>query len=171
VAGLELVHASPGNDLAIRWDLAGNTSHVTRRRLRRSGALHLLEDVRHAFRRRGSHQMSSAMLRFGHNALRLLSKSYGNVSKDATQNRPEWLFLRGKPDCHLKDRPAALTVDCDGHNGPASARHSMSLSRSTASRSREISDERPLRAANAAATGRRLTTVSPDLKVPIRKNR
>jgi hypothetical protein len=49
-AGLELLHAGPGNDLAIRWELARNMSHVTPRRRRRSSARHLLGDVRHAFR-------------------------------------------------------------------------------------------------------------------------
>ena len=125
----------PGNDLAIRWDLARNTSHVTPRRLRRSRARHRQEDVRHAFRRRGSYQMSSAPLRFGHNALRLPSKSYGNVSKGATQYRPSGrsFAASGLPF----GRQTASTVYCDGHNGPANARHAMPLRRSTASRSLE----------------------------------
>lgn len=115
--------------------------------------------------RRDSHRMSSATLHFVHNSLRLPSKSYGNVSKGATRNRPERLFLRGKlnaickTDRLLRRWPRESQWSCQ--RSPCHA-----IEQVDASRSREISDERPLREANAAATGRRLTTVSPDLKVP-----
>jgi hypothetical protein len=169
-AGLELLHASPGNDLAICWDLGGNTSHVARRRLRRSSALHLLEDVQHAFRRRDAHQMSSATLRFGHNALRLPSKILWERFQKrnpesagaSVPSRQTGSPFERRTGC-LDGRPREPQWSCQ--------RAPCHLSGPTAARSQEISDERPLREANAAATGRRLTTVSPDLKVPIRKNR